>query len=111
MSRPTPLPGRPVRGSRSGRPVMALLDLLGRRWTLRVLWELRDGAVPTFRELQERCGNVSSSVLADRLRELAEAGVVQRTEAGYGLTHAGAELLARLRPLEDWASRWPGAPS
>ena len=111
MSRPSPLPGRPVRGSGSGRPVMALLDLLGRRWTLRLLWELRDGAVPTFRELQERCGNVSSSVLADRLRELAEAGVVERTEAGYGLTDAGAELLARLRPLEDWASHWAGTPS
>ncbi len=111
MSRPSPLPGRPVRGSRSGRPVMALLDLLGRRWTLRLLWELREGAVPTFRELQERCGNVSSSVLADRLRELADAGVAERTEAGYGLTDAGAELLARLRPLEDWASHWPGAPS
>jgi len=111
MSRPSPLPGRPVRGSRSGRPVMVLLDLLGRRWTLRVLWELREGTVPTFRELQERCGNVSSSVLADRLRELGEAGVAERTEAGYGLTDAGADLLARLRPLEDWASHWPGAPS
>jgi len=111
MSRPSPLPGRAVRGSRSGRPVMALLDLLGRRWTLRLLWELREGAVPTFRELQERCGNVSSSVLADRLRERTEAGVAERTEAGYGLTDAGAELLARLRPLEEWASHWPGAPS
>ena len=109
MSRPTPLPGRPVRGSRSGRPVMALLDLLGRRWTLRLLWELREGPVRTFRELQERSGDVSSSVLADRLRELAEAGVTERTEAGYGLTDAGVELLARLRPLEDWASRWAGA--
>jgi len=29
-----------VRGSRSGRPIMALLDLLGRRWTLRIIWEL-----------------------------------------------------------------------
>ena len=90
---------------------MALLDLLGRRWTLRLLWELREGAVPTFRELQERCGNVSSSVLADRLRERTEAGVAERTEAGYGLTDAGAELLARLRPLEEWASHWPDARS
>lgn len=67
--------------------------------------------MPTFRELQERCGNVSSSVLADRLRERTEAGVAERTEAGYGLTDAGAELLARLRPLEEWASHWPDAPS
>jgi DNA-binding HxlR family transcriptional regulator len=29
--------------------VMALLDLLGRRWSLRVLWELRDDATPSFR--------------------------------------------------------------
>src|SRR6202035_4396571 len=70
----TPLPGRPVRGSQTGRPVMALLDLLGRRWALRILWELRDGSALTFRQLQARCGDISSSVLNDRLRELREAG-------------------------------------
>ena len=36
--------------------MMALLDLLGRRWTLRILWELRDGSAPTFRELRDRLG-------------------------------------------------------
>jgi DNA-binding HxlR family transcriptional regulator len=36
---------RAVRGSRSGRPIMVLLDLLGRRWSLRILWELRDNAL------------------------------------------------------------------
>jgi DNA-binding HxlR family transcriptional regulator len=107
--KPTPLPGRPVRGSRTGRPIMALLDLLGRRWALRVLWELRDEPSPTFRELQERCGAVSSSVLADRLRELDEAAIVTRNDRGYILTAAGADLLGRLLPLDDWASRW--APS
>lgn len=104
--RVTPLPGRTVRGSRSGRPIMALLDLLGRRWALRVLWELRETAAPTFRELQERCGGISSSVLADRLRELTEAGIVTRDEDGYALTAAGRSLLACLQPLERWASTW-----
>jgi DNA-binding HxlR family transcriptional regulator len=85
---------------------MALLDLLGRRWALRVLWELRDELAPTFRELQERCGAVSSSVLADRLRELDEAAIVTRNDRGYILTAAGADLLGRLLPLDDWASRW-----
>jgi DNA-binding HxlR family transcriptional regulator len=102
----TPLPGRPVRGSRTGRPVMALLDLLGRRWTLRVLWELREDPAPTFRDLQERCGRVSSSVLTERLRELREAGIVARTAAGYGLTAEGADLLRALGPLDEWARRW-----
>lgn len=85
---------------------MALLDLLGRRWALRVLWELRETPAPTFRELQERCGGISSSVLADRLRELTEAAIVTRDEHGYALSPAGRSLLERLRPLEEWASTW-----
>jgi DNA-binding HxlR family transcriptional regulator len=91
---------------------MALLDLLGRRWALRILWELRTGE-PTFRELQQRCDGVSSSVLSSRLRELGEAGIVEHTGRGYALTPAGRELLARLRPLDEWAAEWqpPTAPS
>jgi len=101
-----PGPGRPARGSRSGRPIMALLDLLGRRWALRVLWELREETL-TFRLLQERCGEMSSSVLNQRLGELREAGIVEQAEgAGYRLTPAGEDLLAALSPLQAWAGRW-----
>jgi DNA-binding HxlR family transcriptional regulator len=85
---------------------MAVLDLLGRRWTLRVLWELREHPAPTFRDLQERCGQVSSSVLAERLRELREAGIVVRTGDGYGLTREGLDLLHALKPIDVWAARW-----
>ena len=106
MPEATPLPGRPVRGSSSGRPIMALLDLLGRRWALRVLWELRDQPSPTFRDLQARCGGVSSSVLTDRLRELGEAGIVRHAGDGYVLTPQGSDLLARLAPLGEWAANW-----
>jgi DNA-binding HxlR family transcriptional regulator len=93
-----------VRGSRTGRPTMALLDLLGRRWALRVLWELRDGPVATFRDLQARCGDISSSVLNDRVRELREAGIVE--PADYALTGEGHELLKALGPLDAWAHKW-----
>jgi DNA-binding HxlR family transcriptional regulator len=86
---------------------MALLDLLGRRWALRVLWELRDGDPLTFRELQTRCGDVSSSVLNDRLRELREASIVTAQRgAGYQLTSEGQDLLAALMPLDAWSRRW-----
>jgi len=85
---------------------MALLDLLGRRWALSVLWELRGGPAPTFRELQSRCGGVSSSVLAQRLRELTAAGILDRSPAGYALTPEGRELLRSLTPLDRWARRW-----
>ena len=101
----TPLPGRAVRGSDTGRPIMALLDLLGRRWALRALWELRKSPT-TFRDLQQRCGGVSSSVLAERVRELKEAGLVARAEEGYALTEQGRLLLTHLAPLDSWAKTW-----
>ena len=64
-----PRSGQPVRGSQTGRPIMALLDLVGRRWTLRVTWELHTSQPQplTFRALQDRCGAISSSVLNRRL--------------------------------------------
>jgi DNA-binding HxlR family transcriptional regulator len=86
--------------------MMAALDLLGRRWTLRVLWELRDGAL-TFRALRARCDGMSPSVLNQRLGELRDTGLVTLDEAsGYRLTPAGAELLRALAPLDAWARRW-----
>ena len=86
---------------------MALLDLLGRRWTLRILWELREGPVRTFRELQARCEDVSSSVLNRRLHELREAGIVMDERSiGYELTDEGLDLLYSLAPIDSWARRW-----
>ncbi len=101
----TPRPGRPVRGSRSGRPLMAALDLLGRRWALRVLWELRDAPL-SFRALRERCGGPSPSVLATRLAELREARLVDLAEDGYRLSPLGRSLGSALEPLQGWAQRW-----
>jgi DNA-binding HxlR family transcriptional regulator len=102
-----PAPGQAVRGSTTGRPIMALLDLLGRRWSLRILWELRTGESLTFRELQARCAEVSSSVLNDRLRELRDAGIVTAQRGrGYSLTPEGLRLIDDLAPLDGWAKRW-----
>jgi DNA-binding HxlR family transcriptional regulator len=102
-----PPPGAAVRGSASGRPVMALLDLLGRRWTLRVLWELREGPL-VFRELQARCG-VSPSVLNTRLAELREARLVEAGGEGYRLSELGLELRDLFGPVNRWAESWARA--
>ena len=104
--RRVPQPGKPVRGSSSGRPLMAALDLLGHRWLLRVVWELRDGPVG-FRALAERCDGVSTAVLRDRVLELAEAGIVdQDDERRYRLTRLGEDLIVALTPIDAWSKRW-----
>ena len=85
---------------------MALFDLLGRRWTLRLLWELREGPL-TFRKLREEMEDVSPSVLNERLRALRVAGLVDREEgSGYVLTRQAHELAKHLLPLDEWAKRW-----
>jgi DNA-binding HxlR family transcriptional regulator len=84
---------------------MALLDLLGRRWALRIVYELRTRPL-VFRALQERCDGMSSSVLSQRLHELRDAGIVEGGGLGYRLTAEGRELLAAYQPLARWAERW-----
>ncbi|OBB65102.1 helix-turn-helix domain-containing protein [Mycobacterium sp. 852014-50255_SCH5639931] len=85
---------------------MAALDLLGRRWSLRILWELRDGPLGA-RSLRERCDGMSPSVLYDRLGELSGAGlVVQRDDQSYELSETGRSLGEALDPLDQWARRW-----
>ncbi|MGV7212494.1 winged helix-turn-helix transcriptional regulator [Bradyrhizobium sp. UFLA05-112] len=97
---------RSVRGSRTGRPIMALLDLLGKRWSLRILWELR-GAPLTSRALRSACDEASPTVLQARLTELREAGFVELGEAGgYSLTPLGRELCETFMPLHRFAEKW-----
>jgi DNA-binding HxlR family transcriptional regulator len=84
---------------------MALLDLLGRRWALRVIWELRESPL-LFRELQQRCSGMSSSVLNQRLSELRAAGVVEPAARGYRLSDEGQRLLESFHPINAWAERW-----
>jgi DNA-binding HxlR family transcriptional regulator len=85
---------------------MALLDLLGRRWALRILWELR-GERLSFRALRDACDAVSPTVLNDRLRELRDAALIDsRDTEGYGLTPLGRELSDLFLPLVRWSERW-----
>jgi DNA-binding HxlR family transcriptional regulator len=107
MSKQAPaMKKRAVRGSRTGRPIMALLDLLGRRWTLRILWELREGPL-TSRALRTACDEASPTVMQTRLTELRDAGLIELLPGdGYGLTALGRELKESLLPLHRFAERW-----
>jgi DNA-binding HxlR family transcriptional regulator len=86
------------------RPVESALDLLGRRWALRLVWELRRSTL-TFSELRERTG-ISPSVLSARLGELTGFGVVERdTGRRYRLSGNGRELARILYELNRWAEQ------
>jgi DNA-binding HxlR family transcriptional regulator len=85
---------------------MALLDLLGRRMSLRLLWELSLAEQPlTFRGLQA-AAETNPGVLNTRLKELRAAGIVIHDAGGYGLSEEGKALLALFMPLHEWAGAW-----
>lgn len=85
---------------------MAALDLLGRRWALRLLWELRHGPVGP-RAILAACDGLSSSVLYRRIGELEEAALITRLEEGnYALTGLGQELSEAIAPLDRWSQKW-----
>jgi DNA-binding HxlR family transcriptional regulator len=100
-----PMPGAEVRGSKTGKPIMALLDLLGRTWALGIIWQLQQGAA-TFRNLQQRCENISPSLLNTRLKELKALNLVILTPSGYQLSSAGIELFSIISPLGHWSGQW-----
>ncbi|MGB5809157.1 MAG: helix-turn-helix domain-containing protein [Polyangiales bacterium] len=88
---------------------MAALNLLSRRWVLRILWELRDGSLG-FREIRARCDAMSPDTLSTRLRELREAGLVsQSNDSRWALTALGTDLGPAMKALDLWSRRWARA--
>lgn len=104
-----PVPGQPVRGSRSGSPIMAMFDLLGRRWAMGILWTLSEQGPLTFRALQSACDTISPGVLNTRLKELRAARLLDLGEGGYQVTPLGRQVHEALLPLssvsKDWAAQ------
>jgi DNA-binding HxlR family transcriptional regulator len=98
--------GRALREARSSPALVDLLDLLGRRGSLRLVWELRDGHGQSFRLLRSSADGISPSVLNARLKELRQAQLVGLDEGGYRLTPHGQELVRHLQPLGRWAPAW-----
>lgn len=93
-------------------PVAMASELLCTRWTLLVLRELLMGST-RFNELRRGLPRISPALLSQRLKELEEAGVVERhasdRETGlstYHLTPMGEELKPLIVGLGSWGQRW-----
>lgn len=100
-----PTPGHAVRGSKTGKPIMALFDLLGRTWCLGIIWQLRHSPA-TFRELQHRCEDISPTLLNSRLKELIALDLVLKTSQGYDLSPHAQLLAQHIQPMAAWSQTW-----
>jgi DNA-binding HxlR family transcriptional regulator len=87
-------------------PHMAtLFELIGRAQTLPILWSLRQSP-KGFRDLQRSCGDLSSSVVSRRLRELQAAKLVEAVSPHWQLTRQGVAFTDLLATMGPWAKRW-----
>jgi DNA-binding HxlR family transcriptional regulator len=100
-------------GHRSGCPINLTLEVLGDRWSLLILRDIMFGGRRRFRELLRSEERIASNVLADRLRTLAEAGLLTRggdpshkQKAVYSLTEKAIALVPVFAQIGAWGSRW-----
>ena len=88
------------------------MELLGKRWTGLIIKLLMEGPL-RFNELAERLEVVSDRMLAERLKELEHAGVVERrvfaevpVRVEYSLTEKGHALAPVIESIEAWSEQW-----
>jgi DNA-binding HxlR family transcriptional regulator len=100
-----------LRRAHTSESMAEALDIAGRRWALRIVWELRVGPL-NFRALQAACGRISPSVLQRRLHELRALGVIEKIpRLGYRLSASGEKLFQVLAQLDRWSKTMPGQPA
>jgi DNA-binding HxlR family transcriptional regulator len=102
---------RPPASRRSGCPLNASLEMVGDRWSLLIVRDMMLRGAETFAELLNRHERIATNILADRLRGLTSAGIVDaRSHPGdgrkkiYRLTKKGIKLAPVLTELALWAS-------
>ncbi|HEU0114321.1 MAG TPA: winged helix-turn-helix transcriptional regulator [Thermomicrobiales bacterium] len=92
-------------------PVARAAEVLAQRWTPLIVREVLAGTT-RFNELERGLPGISRSLLAQRLRELVGAGILEKTESAdgrareYRLTPGGRELQRVFDSLGEWGARW-----
>ena len=98
---------------RSGCPINLTLEVLGDKWSLVIIRDIIFGNRRHFRELLTNSEEgIASNILADRLRRLAEEGIVTKADdpshkqkAIYSLTEKAIELLPVFAQIGAWGTR------
>ena len=86
------------------------LDVIGERWTLLLVRELLTGP-KRYKELSANLPGMGTNLLADRLRDLRAAGLIDHEDPLYRLTPRGAELEASVLALARWGRSELGTPN
>ena len=88
-------------------------ELIGRRWTGAIIFVLMESPRCRFATLRKEIHDITDRMLSERLSELEQEGIVERTvipetpvRVEYALTRKGRELAAAVDAIGDWARKW-----
>ena len=96
-------------------PLEGIIDIISRKWTLHIVAVIGNHRILRFKKIQQHLRNsnkkISPKTLADRLKELAEHGLIVRRafaeippRVEYALTPKGEAMKQAMIPLMEWAS-------
>ena len=99
-------------------PVFKSADIIGKKWTIALLQEIALNGKKGFNIIFKRMGKISPKILAKRLKELEDEGVIKREyiikekpiRAIYILTEKGNELLKIIQSLKIWNVKYSNVP-
>jgi DNA-binding HxlR family transcriptional regulator len=104
--------GNPQCRSRSGCPVSMSLEVFGDRWSLLIVRDLMVRGFRTFQDFTNSGEGIATNILADRLRNLAAAGIIQAEadpqdgrRVNYRLTEKGIDLAPVMLDLLIWGAQ------
>jgi DNA-binding HxlR family transcriptional regulator len=102
-----------ARQRRSNCPISFALDIFGDRWSLLIIRDILYGRKATFGEFLESNEKISTNILADRLRRLEGAGIIERAplvegkrNIPYRLTEKGLRLEPVLQAMARWSATY-----
>mgnify|MGYP000306646024 CR=1 FL=1 len=92
-------------------PTEGIINVISKKWALQIIATIGNHNKLRFGEIMKNIGTISPKTLSDRLKELEEAGLVNREvfpeippKVEYSLTRSGIELRNAIKPLMEWAS-------
>ena len=95
-------------------PFHAAIELIGRRWTGAIIFLLLRSR-SRFATLRDAIPDITDRMLSERLQELEQQGIVERTvlpetpvRVEYSLTKKGQALASAIDAIGEWAHKWGG---
>ncbi len=104
------MPAFELRGRRYNNPVELVLEVLGGKWKMPILWRLKERAW-RFAELRRDLGRITDKMLAQQLRELERDGLLTRhvervvpPHVEYAITALGRSAVPAIDGLRTWGT-------